>query len=312
VVTKVFFATDLHGSETCWRKFLNAATFYRADVLICGGDLTGKAIVPMIEANGGYEFTLAGARQRVSGSEADAAEAQIQRRGYYPVRMSGEEVQELQADPGRVSQLFTQQMCRTVARWLDMAADKLAGTTVHCYVCPGNDDELAIDDVIRGAHRVEHAEGRVIDVDGFEMISTGWSNPTPWNTHREEPEGELGQRIEAMTSQLHDPERAIFNFHLPPYGSKLDEAPALDANLRPIHGGRAVRPVGSTAVRDAITRYQPLLSLHGHIHESKGTARLGRTLAINPGSAYEEGVLMAAIVELDAKKGVRSYQLVNG
>ena len=152
----------------------------------------------------------------------------------------------------------------------------------------------------------------MVEIDGFEMISTGWSNPTPWRTHREEPEEDLARRIEAMVGQLRDPQSAIFNFHLPPYGSKLDEAPALDENLRPTHGGRALRPVGSTAVRDAISRYQPLLSLHGHIHESKGATRLGRTLAINPGSAYEEGVLMAAVIELDAMKGIKSYQLVSG
>jgi uncharacterized protein len=312
-VTRLFFATDLHGSETCWRKFLNAAAFYRADVLICGGDMTGKAIVPMVEANGGYEFTLGGTRHTVSGgAEADAAETRIQRRGYYPVRMSAAEVRRLQENPARVGSLFTDQMCRTVERWLRLADEKLGGTDVRCFVCPGNDDEVAIDDVIRSSSRVQLAEGRVIELDGHEMISTGWSNPTPWNTHREEPEDALGRRVDAMASQLHEPEHAIFNLHVPPYGSKLDEAPALDDQLRPMHGGRAFRPVGSTAVREAIARYQPLLSLHGHIHESKGASRLGRTLAINPGSSYEESVLMAAIVELDHKKGVRSYQLVNG
>jgi len=149
-------------------------------------------------------------------------------------------------------------------------------------------------------------------VDGFEMISTGWSNPTPWKTHREESEEDLGQRIEAMVVHLRNPQRAIFNFHLPPYGTKVDEASAHDENLGPLHGGRAMRPVGSTAVRDAINRHQPMLSLHGHIHESKGATKLGRTLAINPGSAYEEGTLMAAVIELDARKGVKSYQFVNG
>ena len=311
-VTRVFFATDLHGSETCWRKFLNAAAFYRADVLVCGGDMTGKAIVPMVEAAGGYEFVLGGARQAVAAAEADAAVTRIQRRGYYPVRMSAAEVRELQADPARVETLFTEQMCRTVERWMRLADEKLAGSGVRCFVCPGNDDEPAIDDVIRAAARVELAEGRVIDLGGHEMISTGWANPTPWNTHREEPEDALGVRIEAMASRLREPEHAIFNLHVPPYGSKLDEAPALDEHLRPIHAGRAFRPVGSTAVRDAIVRHRPLLSLHGHIHESRGASRLGRTLAINPGSAYEESVLMAAVVQLDRRRGVRSYQLVNG
>src|SRR5262245_41687459 len=237
---------------------------------------------------------------------------QIGRRGYYPVRMSAAELREMEADPARLNRLFTDTICQTVARWLQMAEDRLASSDVQCIVCPGNDDELAIDDIIRAANRVQHAEGRVIDVDGFEMISTGWSNPTPWKTHREEPEEDLGKRIEAMVVQLRDPQRAIFNFHLPPYGSELDEAPAPEENLRTMHGGRTRRPIGSTAVREAINRHQPLLSLHGHIHESQGAIKLGRTLAINPGSAYEEGILMAAIIELDARKGVKSYQLVNG
>ena len=311
-MTRVFFATDLHGSETCWRKFLNAARFHRADVLICGGDLTGRAIIPVVESDGGYEFALSGTRQRVGADEVVEAVTQIQRRGYYPVRMSAGEVQELRADPGRVARLFTDQMCRTVERWLALADERLADSGVRCFVCPGNDDEMAIDDVIRAARRVELAEGSVIDVDGFEMISTGWSNPTPWNTHREEPEAALADRVEAMARDLKDPAHAIFNLHVPPYSSGLDEAPALDEELRPIHAGRAMRPVGSTAARDAILRHQPMLSLHGHIHEGRGVARLGRTLALNPGSAYEEGMLMSAIVELDRRKGVRSYQLVSG
>ncbi|HKF16584.1 MAG TPA: metallophosphoesterase [Candidatus Dormibacteraeota bacterium] len=311
-MTRVFYATDLHGSEVCWRKFLNAAKFYRANVLICSGDLTGKAIIPLVEDDGGYEYALSGTQQRVTAAEVDDAMTQIQRRGYYPVRMSSAEVRELEADPARLSRLFTETMCQTVARWLKMADERLATSDVQCFVCPGNDDELAIDDVIRAANRVHHAEGKVIDVDGFEMISTGWSNPTPWKTHREESEEDLGQRIEAMVVHLRNPQRAIFNFHLPPYGTKVDEASAHDENLGPLHGGRAMRPVGSTAVRDAINRHQPMLSLHGHIHESKGATKLGRTLAINPGSAYEEGTLMAAVIELDARKGVKSYQFVNG
>jgi len=311
-LTRLFFATDLHGSEVCWRKFLNAARFYDAGVLVCGGDLTGKAIVPMVEADGGYDFALAGAREHVGADAAPEVEARIRRRGYYPVRMSADEVVELGRDPARVRDLFTRQMCATVERWLAIAEEKLAGTGVRCFVCPGNDDELVVDEVVRASRLVEHAEGRLLDVAGFEMLSTGWANPTPWNTHREEPEDDLGRRIEVMAAGLRDPARAIFNIHVPPYGSKLDEAPALDDQLRPKHGGRAMRPVGSTAVREAIARHQPMLSLHGHIHESRGASRLGRTLAINPGSSYEEGVLMAAIVELDARRGVKSYQLVDG
>jgi Icc-related predicted phosphoesterase len=309
---RIFFATDLHGSEMCWRKFLNAAKFYEADVLICGGDMTGKAIVPIVEEDGHFTLTMAGQAQTVSGAEVGDAEAQIRRKGYYPLRVTPERLAELDKDEDTRKHTFQQVMLDGVARWMDMAKDKLGGSGVRVFVCPGNDDEMEVDDVVRKSEMVVLGEGRMIEIDGFSMISTGWSNHTPWNTHREETEEKLGERIEAMAKQVPDQSRAIFNLHCPPFKSGLDEAPAIDADLKLLHGGRALRPVGSTAVRDAIEKHQPLLSLHGHIHESKGAVKLGKTLSINPGSAYEEGMLMAAIINLDAKKGVKSYQLVNG
>jgi len=309
---KIFFATDLHGSEMCWRKFLNAAKFYDVDVLICGGDMTGKAIVPIVKENGHFKFTLAGEPQTVGPDQVGEIETQIRRKGYYPLQMSPDRLQELDRDAEKRAEVFQQVMLDGVDRWMGMAADKLRGTGVRCFVCPGNDDEMEVDDVIRQAELVELGEGRMLEIDGFTMISTGWSNHTPWNTHREETEEKLAERIEAMASQVSDSSKAIFNLHCPPFKSGLDEAPAIDADLKLLHGGRALRPVGSTAVREAIERHQPLLSLHGHIHESKGAVKLGKTLSINPGSSYEEGVLMGAILQLDAKKGVKSYQLVSG
>ena len=309
---KVFFATDLHGSELCWKKFLNAAKFYGADVLICGGDMTGKAIVPIVSENGHFTVTLGGETQTVPAEQVAEVEATIRRKGYYPLQMTVERVQELDQDAGKRAACFQEVMLAGVARWMDMAADKLRGTGVRVFVSPGNDDEMEVDDVIRRSDFVELGEGRMVDVDGFAMISTGWSNPTPWKTHREDSEEQLGERIDRMASQIPDMSRAIFNLHCPPYKSSLDEAPAIDADLKLLHGGRALRPVGSTAVRAAIEKHQPLLSLHGHIHESKGAIKIGKTLSINPGSAYEEGMLMGAIIQLDPKKGIKSYQLVNG
>jgi uncharacterized protein len=311
-MSKVFFATDLHGSETCWRKFLNAARFYDADVLICGGDMTGKAIVPIVQENGHFTFTLAGVQQAVGADQVGEVEAQIRRKGYYPLQMSIERLLELDKDEKVRAETFQRVMLEGVDRWMGMAADKLRGTGVRCFVCPGNDDEMEVDDVIRRSELVELGEGRMVEIDGWTMISTGWSNHTPWNTHREETEEALGDRIEAMAKQVPDATRAIFNLHCPPYKSGLDEAPAIDADLKLLHGGRALRPVGSTAVRTAIEKHQPLLSLHGHIHESKGAIKIGKTLSINPGSSYEEGMLMGAIIQLDPKKGIKSYQLVNG
>jgi Icc-related predicted phosphoesterase len=309
---RIFFATDLHGSEMCWRKFLNAAKFYEADVLICGGDMTGKAIVPIVEEDGHFTLTMSGQAQTVGRDEVGDAEAQIRRKGYYPLRVTPERLAELDKDEVTRKHTFQRVMLEGVQRWMEMAKDKLGGSGVRVFVCPGNDDEMEVDDVVRKSDMVVLGEGQVVEIEGFSMISTGWSNHTPWNTHREETEEMLSERIEAMAKQVKDPSHAIFNLHCPPYKSGLDEAPAIDADLKLLHGGRALRPVGSTAVRESIERHQPLLSLHGHIHESKGAVKIGKTLAINPGSAYEEGMLMAAIVNLDAKKGVKSYQLVNG
>ena len=309
---RIFFATDLHGSEMCWRKFLNAAKFYDADVLICGGDMTGKAMIPIVEENGHFTVTVSDQRQVVGPDQVGDIENQIRRKGYYPLRLTPERLHELDQDAEKRRECFQEVMLDGVRRWMDMAAEKLRGSGVRVFVCPGNDDEMEVDDVVRESDMVELGEGRLVEIDDFTMISTGWSNHTPWNTHREETEEKLADRIEGMARQVKDPSRAIFNLHCPPYKSGLDEAPAIDADLKLMHGGRALRPVGSTAVRQAIDKHQPLLSLHGHIHESKGAVKLGKTLSINPGSSYEEGVLMAAVINLDAKKGIKSYQLVNG
>jgi Icc-related predicted phosphoesterase len=251
-------------------------------------------------------------QQAVGAEQVGEVEAQIRRKGYYPLQMSVERLHELDQDEKVRAETFQQVMLEGVDRWMGMAAEKLRGTGVRCFVCPGNDDEMEVDDVIRRSDLVELGEGRMVEIDGYTMISSGWSNHTPWNTHREETEEQLGERIESMAKQIADPSRAIFNLHCPPYKSGLDEAPAIDADLKLLHGGRALRPVGSTAVRAAIEKHQPLLSLHGHIHESKGAIKIGKTLSINPGSAYEEGMLMGAIIQLDPKKGIKSYQLVNG
>ncbi len=311
---RIFFATDIHGSEVCWRKFLNAGPHFGADVLIMGGDMTGKAMVPIVAVGSGWEVTLQEQRHSLAGEdEVRAMERRITDRGYYPVRVSSEELAALAADADLTDARFRAEMVKGVGRWMSLADEKLRGTKTRCIVSPANDDIFEIDPVIAGAERVELGEGNAITLDGFSLVSLGWANPTPWKTWRELPEEELRGRIDALVAQLPDRRRAIFNLHAPPYGSNLDAAPELDANMKYVSGGQALKPVGSHAVREAIRDYQPVLSLHGHIHEGKGAVRLGRTLAVNPGSSYEDGVLQAAIVDLESRKGeVRNYVLING
>jgi Icc-related predicted phosphoesterase len=311
---RIFFATDIHGSEVCWRKFLNAGTFHKADVLVMGGDMTGKAMVPIVAHDGGWRLSLQDQEHILSTEdEVRAMEKRILDRGYYPIRLSADEVAAWDADPALVDARFKAEMLASVQRWMDLADERLKGSAIRCIVSPANDDIFELDPIIAAAERVELGEQNTIAFDGFTMVSTGWANPTPWNTFRELPEDQLRSRIDDLLTEVPDRRRAIFNFHAPPYGSNLDNAPKLDANMRYVSGGQALIPVGSHAVRDSIVAYEPVLSLHGHIHEGRGAVKIGRTLAVNPGSTYEDGVLQAAIVDLDSKKGeVKRYLLING
>jgi Icc-related predicted phosphoesterase len=312
---RIFFATDIHGSEVCWRKFLNAGAFHKADVLIMGGDMTGKAMVPIVGPSGGpWRLTLQD-QEHVLTTEAEAVamEKRISDRGYYPIRLTPDELTAWNADQALVDARFKAEMLGMVERWMALADERLAGKGIRCVVSPANDDIFEVDPIIETAKLVDLGEDNLIELDGFAMVSTGWANPTPWNTFRELPEPELRSKIDGLVARLPDRRRAIFNFHAPPYGSNLDNAPKLDPNMRYVSGGQALIPVGSHAIRAAILEYEPVLSLHGHIHEGRGAVKLGKTLAVNPGSTYEDGVLQAAIVDLDPKKGeVKRYLLING
>ncbi|HLA87491.1 MAG TPA: hypothetical protein VJL10_05690, partial [Anaerolineales bacterium] len=232
--------------------------------------------------------------------------------GYYPYLTNPDEIAELENDPDRVSRIFLAEVLKVVQQWMELADKKLEGTDMKLYCCPGNDDMDEVDEIVRASRSVILAEGHVTTLkSGHEMIASGWSNRTPWDTHREEDEDQLKVRYEAMTSRLKDQHNAIFNIHVPPYKSNLDEAAELDENLRPKMAGQALKPVGSTALRESIEEVQPLLGLHGHIHEGRGVSRIGKTLCINPGSMYEQGTLLGTIVRL-GKKRVEDYVLTTG
>jgi len=311
---RIFFATDVHGSEVCWRKFLNAGAFHKADVLVMGCDMTGKAMVPIVSRNGSWTLRLQDQDYLLTTEdEVKAMEKRIADRGYYPIRLTADEVAACEGDPALVDTRFKAEMVGMVERWMTLADERLKGKCIRCIVSPANDDIFDLDPIIAAAELVDLGEQNTIELDGFTMVSTGWANPTPWNTFRELPEDQLRTRIDELLVDVPDKRRAIFNFHAPPYGSNLDNAPKLDADMRYVSGGQARVPVGSHAVRDAIVDYAPVLSLHGHIHEGRGALKIGRTLAVNPGSTYEDGVLQAAIVDLDSKKGeVKRYLLING
>ncbi len=311
---RIFFATDVHGSDLCWKKFIAGAKFYDANFLVLGGDMTGKAIIPLVsDGKGRYRIELMDQVTNLKdGDEAAAMEKTIANKGYYPVRMDQDEMAEFEAHPDRVNDLFNRCVLERVQLWLDYAEDKLAGTGVQVFCCPGNDDVFEVDEVVTGHPTVTLAEGRVINLDdNLSMISTGWANRTPWKTHREMDEPDLSQKIEAMAIQVRDPSSCIFNLHCPAHGSGLDQAPELDENMRPKFAGHVLASVGSTAVRESIERHQPALALFGHIHEGRGVTKIGKTVCINPGSSYESGILLGAQIDFDGHKIV-NHTLTSG
>ncbi len=313
-MTTIFFATDIHGSDICWSKFLNAGKFYEADVLILGGDMTGKAVIPFIHQGGrNYKVTLLEQEFPITNEdELTDMKKRVRSRGYYPYLTNPDEIGELDKDPHRVHEIFRQEVLKVVQQWMDLADKKLNDTDLKVFCSPGNDDMEEVDEIIRSSRSVLLIEGLVTSIDSdHEMIASGWSNRTPWDTEREEDEDQLAARYEAMISKLKNPRNAVFNIHVPPYKSGLDEAPELDKDLRPVLAGNSMIPVGSTALRKAIEAAQPLLGLHGHIHEGRGSTRIGKTLCINPGSMYEQGTLLGTIVKLGKNK-IENYVLTSG
>jgi uncharacterized protein len=316
---RIFYASDVHGSNRCFKKFLNAGKFYDCDALVLGGDITGKAIVPFVEtAPDRVTVTFLGKDHVLrTDEEVRSLDQRVGDTGYYPHRCSPEEAKALAADSPRLHALFVEKIVGRVEEWMTLAEERLNGDgAIPCYVNAGNDDPRDIDDVIASASRVEFLEGRVLELPGgIELASCGYANMTPWHCPRDVEEGELEKRLEAVASQVRDAEWAIFNFHCPPYDSQIDQGPVLgeDMRMRSTAGGVEMQPVGSTACRSVIERYQPLLGFHGHLHESRGTFKLGRTVCINPGSEYSEGILRAALVEIDPKKRkLGSTQLISG
>jgi Icc-related predicted phosphoesterase len=311
----LYYASDVHGSDVCWRKFLGAARFYKASSLIMGGDLTGKAIVPIqIDDDGHFTTTFLGeTRSGTTSEQLDELLKAVRFNGMYPWVTSREEINRHTEDADAREQLFERVMLDELRAWIALADERLEDLGAELFIMAGNDDPWSVDDVLRSGERVVFCDDQVVRVAGHEMISLSYANPTPWKSPRELEEQMLYARLRALAGQLEEPETAIFNLHVPPYDSELDRAIEISPELTRVYkGGQPVEiPVGSHAVRQIIEEVQPLLALHGHIHESRGSVRIGRTLAINSGSEYGTGRLHGVTVRLEEERVV-SHQFLVG
>ncbi len=313
--TKVFFTSDVHGSDTVFKKFLNAGKAYKASRIILGGDITGKGLVLISKDENCYRADFLG-KEVVAKNEADfeRLRAQITKSGFYVYVADSGTISKLRDSAEKLEEILMECMKERLRSWLKLAEERLNGTGIECYISPGNDDEYEIDSVLNSSSYVINPEERVVSLAGeYEMITMGKVNMTPWKCPRDVTEEEVEKTLGAMVSQVHDFSKVIFNIHVPPYDTLLDIAPELDSELRIVN--RAGQPsmvhVGSISVRQAIEKYQPMLGLHGHIHESKGVEKIGQSLCLNPGSEYQEGVLRGALITLDSGK-LKNYLLTSG
>jgi uncharacterized protein len=310
---RLFFATDIHGSDRCFRKFINAGRFYGVDYLIMGGDITGKSLVLIERTPHGFSAQFNDHRYVDIDEDARVAlEQNIRDHGQYPYVGDREQLEALEDEEHR-DIVFRAAVVDGIRRWVRLAEERLDKSGIRCFITPGNDDYFDIDEPLQESNIVEFVDGKTIRLDEYEMVTCGYSNITPWKSPRELPEEELLAQLNRMGSKVHDTENLITVVHPPPFDTPLDRAPGIDKEfvVQMESGAPKLIPVGSKAVRTFIEDTQPLLALHGHVHESKAEHCIGRTLCINPGSEYTEGTLAGAIVTLGDRR-VIAHQLVVG
>lgn len=315
----IFYVADIHGSDICFRKWLNAGRFYGADVLVIGGDLTGKVLLPIVPGPGGQGW-VATWKDRLhrleTRQEVDELVRVARGEGAYGFITTQDDVAEIRASLDRERATFTRLKLAALEEWLHLADERLADGRIQAYVMPGNDDPPELDALLGTARTLVDVQGALTELaPGITMASRGESTPTPWNTPREVPEATLGMLVQEAVAQLPDSGVTIWNLHMPPHATGIDEAPRLDPDLRVRYRGDGdpdMAPVGSTAIRELVEAHQPTIALHGHIHEGRGKYRLGRTVGFNPGSQYQDGVLTGLLLRVSARKGLRDFVFTAG
>ncbi|MFP3191393.1 MAG: hypothetical protein RXR31_08730 [Thermoproteota archaeon] len=321
MMLRIFSASDIHGSDIVFRKFINAGNYYKADALFLVGDIVGKALFLIIKKGGVeeiYETEFLGDRYTVKGkTELSALLSKIANRGYYYKVVSEREYETLVGNKEELKKEMEHEIVARVEGWMRLATQILKGTNKQLFIMIGNDDPPSVANII-----ASYSSDNIVDINekqfelgsGIEGFGLPYSNITPWHLPGDLPEEVLGEKIETLARKLRDPLNSIFAIHVPPFNTVIDVAPLLeDLHLKIDITGVQMTHVGSTAVRAAIEKYQPFMSLHGHIHESKGVAKIGRTLCFNAGSEYEQGILKGVIVNIELNPiKVKSYMFTSG
>ncbi len=312
---RLLFATDLHGSTMCFKKFVAASRMYDAELLVLGGDLSAKALVPIRVRDSSAEFEIYGRSMSETGKGCvDRAVERVEQVGLYPLVLEpGTEVR-TEAESMSLPSTFHDAIKSRLRDWATHAAHKL-GSRGRIYTIPGNDDHPCIDTVLDESNVFVSVDRRVVEVgEGLVICGLGASNATPWNTFREMSEEAIADQLALLMAGVPTGAKCIWNVHVPPAGIGLDicDAPDVEgkkswfANMSP----RQVS-AGSSSVAAAVRRYQPLLGLFGHVHEGRGAVKVGGTLCVNPGSEYFNSVLHAALIDIE-DSSITAAQLISG
>ncbi len=140
---------------------------------------------------------------------------------------------------------------------------------VPVLTIPGNCDPITIHSKIENSQAI-NIHGKNVIIKNIGICGFGGSNPTPFNTPLEFEEIQIYEEARKVFKTISNQRILLFITHAPPYGTKTDQLTSGDH-------------VGSKSIRRIIEEFQPTLNICGHVHESKGVDKIGKTKVINPG-----------------------------
>lgn len=299
---KILFVTDIHGSKLMWDKAIIAATQENIDLLIIAGDLVGKQVTTIVESDKISYFAIINSNtELINAEELESLKNKNELYGSYTIVLTKEEYEILQKDKELALRIYSETLCERIDNWLTSFNQKKNSYPFTLLISPGNDDPFNINNVLIKYNSINILAGidNVVNINNYSIVNFSRVNKTPWKTPREMSEQKIYEKLKFLLKDCQR-DKLIFNFHCPPYESQIDKAPMLDGDLKLNVNSGAIKlnHIGSISIKNIIEEYQPIISFHGHVHESAGVDRIKNTIMFNPGSEYAQGIMKGYIVKI--------------
>ncbi len=198
--TRILFATDVHGSDPVWKKFIRGAERYKANVLIIGGDITGKNVVPVTDnSDGTFSAEFQDQKKFIKNKdELKRFEDTLRTTGTYMYIGTRSELSDFANDKSKSESIFSQLVLQRLKEWVQFADQN---SNISLYVNAGNDDEQGVDNVLKASKKIVQPEDKIIEIDSkHEMISGGFANLTPWHCPRDSAGGGDSEAVREKNS----------------------------------------------------------------------------------------------------------------